>query len=214
MMCEHEHDNGKFVTDGMQAKESATSVVEGLQYSELMKPYQSTIEMHFSGREAMVYRSVSLPAKESDLLPRRMRRYESIAEAVTNYNAPNTKGLEDAELLKQLNQHYGRSVFSQEEGLRAVWQKGFGQKETPRDIRKYKEDMGEAMVRLKINGLEDGLLQNENEIRPDGHHNFLPANSFVLEEHIDREYGYNGYMPFLAEDIKRLEDEENANRIV
>ena len=70
--------------------------------------------------------------------------------------------------------------------------------------------MGEAIVRLKINGIQDGLLQNENEIRNDGHLNFLPSITFKLEEHIDQEYGYNGYMPFLEEDIKKLKKNEEG----
>ena len=70
--------------------------------------------------------------------------------------------------------------------------------------------MGWAMVRLTIEGAQDGQLQNEDEIRADGHLNFLPAATFILEEHIDLEYGYNGYMPFLDEDITKLTKDEDG----
>lgn len=66
-----------------------------------------------------------------------------------------------------------------------------------------------AMVRLRIDA-EAGLLQNAEEEREDGHLNFLPSNTFKIEEHIDQEYGYNGYMPFLDEDIKKLRKDEEG----
>lgn len=184
------------------------SVVDDLLFAGLIRPFEETVKAHYSGRESMVYRSVSIPAKEEDLKPKKLRKYESVAQAEVEYEMPPIDELEDLERLKILNQHLGSSVFTNEDGLRAIWQKGYDVKETTSDRRRYKRDMGEAIVRLKIAGCEDGLLQNEDEIRDDGHHNFLPSATFKLEEHIDKEYGYKGYMPFLDEDIKKLKKDE------
>ena len=184
------------------------SIVNDLMFAELMRPYEETVATHFTGRPAVVYRSVSMPAKQEDLRPRKLRMYESVAEAEVEYKMPDVANLEDWERLKILNKHLGSSVFTKEEGLIAMWQKGYKTKKTPSEKRKYKEDMGLAMVKLTIEGAQDGQLQNENEIRADGHLNFLPSSTFKLEEHIDQEYGYNGYMPFLEEDIKKLNDNE------
>lgn len=188
---------------------SGGSIVDDLMYAELMRPFEETVKAHFSGREAVVYRSVSIPAKEEDLKPRKLRKYESVTQAEVEYEMPSIAELEDWERLKVLNQHLGCSVFTNEDGLRAIWHKCYEKKETTNEQGRYKRDMGEAIVRLKIGGRKDGVLQNEDEIREDGHHNFLPSSTFVLEEHIDMEYGYKGYMPFLEEDIKKLlKDEE------
>lgn len=184
------------------------SVVDDLMYAELMRPFEETVEAHFSGRQAVVYRSVSIPAREENLKPRKLRKYESVAQAEAEYEMPPVAELEDWERLKILNQHLGSSVFTNEDGLRAVWHKGYDTKETTSERGRYKRDMGEAIVRLKIVGREDGVLQNENEIRDDGHHNFLPSATFKLEEHIDMEYGIKGYMPFLEEDIIKLKNDE------
>ncbi len=184
------------------------SVVDDLMYAELMRPFEETVEAHFSGRQAVVYRSVSIPAREENLKPRKLRRYESVAQAEAEYEMPPVAELEDWERLKILNQHLGSSVFTNEDGLRAVWHKGYDTKGTTSERGRYKRDMGEAIVRLKIVGREDGMLQNENEIRDDGHHNFLPSATFKLEEHIDMEYGFKGYMPFLEEDIIKLKNDE------
>lgn len=186
------------------------SVVDDLMYAELMRPYEDTVAAHFSSRSAIVYRSVSIPANEKNLLPRKLRKYESVAQAEAEYQMPDVMDLKDEERLKELNHHLGSSVFTKDEGLKAKWYKGFGEKETTSDKKRYKRDMGEAIVRLKINGIQDGLLQNEDEIRGDGHLNFLPSTTFKLEEHIDQEYGYNGYMPFLEEDIKKLKKDEEG----
>ena len=91
-----------------------------------------------------------------------------------------------------------------------MWLKGYETKKTPSEKRKYKESMGWAVVRLTIEGAQDGQLQNEDEIRSDGHLNFLPSATFKLEDHIDKEYGYNGYMAFLEEDIKKLNKDEEG----
>lgn len=186
----------------------SSSIVDDLMYANLIRPFEKTVEAHFSGREAMVYRSVSIPAKEENLKPRKLRKYETIAQAEAEYEMPSIEELEDWERLKVLNQHLGSSVFTNEEGLKAIWYKYYDDKETTSDRARYKRDMGEAIVRLKITGCVDGLLQNEDEIREDGHHNFLPSATFKLEEHIDMEYGYNGYMPFLDEDLKKLKKDE------
>ena len=193
-----------------EGKSAVGSVVDDLMYAELMRPYEDIVAAHFSGRSAVVYRSVSIPANEKNLLPRKLRKYESIAQAEAEYQMPDAMNLENGERLKELNHHLGSSVFTKDEGLKAKWYKGFGEKETTSDKKRYKRDMGEAIVRLKINGIQDGLLQNENEIRSDGHLNFLPSITFKLEEHIDQEYGYNGYMPFLEEDIKKLKKNEEG----
>lgn len=193
-----------------EGKSAVGSVVDDLMYAELMRPYEDIVAAHFSGRSAVVYRSVSIPADEKNLLPRKLRKYESIAQAEAEYQMPDAMNLENGERLKELNHHLGSSVFTKDEGLKAKWYKGFGEKETTSDKKRYKRDMGEAIVRLKINGIQDGLLQNENEIRSDGHLNFLPSITFKLEEHIDQEYGYNGYMPFLEEDIKKLKKNEEG----
>lgn len=185
-----------------------SSIVDDLMYAELIRPLEETVEAHFSGRKSVVYRSVSIPAREENLKPRKLRKYESVAQAEAEYEMPPIDELEEWERLKVLNQHFASSVFTNEDGLRAVWHKGYDTKETTSDRRRYKRDMGEAIVRLKIAGREDGLLQNEDEIREDGHHNFLPSAMFKLEEHIDMEYGYKGYMPFLDEDIKKLKKDE------
>lgn len=184
------------------------SVVDDLMFAELIRPFEETVEAHFSGRAAVVYRSVSIPAREDNLRPRKLRKYESVAHAEAEYEMPPIDELEDWERLKILNQHLGSSVFTNEEGLRAVWHKYYDGKETTSERNRYKRDMGEAMVRLKISGREDGMLQNEDEIRDDGHYNFLPSSTFKLEEHIDMEYGYKGYMPFLDEDKKKLKKDE------
>lgn len=186
------------------------SVVDDLMFAELMRPYEETVATHFTGRPAVVYRSVSMPAKQEDLRPRKLRVYESVAQAEVEYKMPDVADLEDWERLKNLNKHLGSSVFTEDNGLRAMWQKGYETKKTPSEKRKYKEDMGWAMVRLTIEGAQDGQLQNEDEIRADGHLNFLPSSTFKLEEHIDQEYGYNGYMPFLDEDIKKLNNDEEG----
>ena len=193
-----------------EEKSAVGSVVDDLMYAELMRPYEDIVATHFSGRSAVVYRSVSIPANEKNLLPRKLRKYESIAQAEAEYQMPDAMNLENGERLKELNHHLGSSVFTKDEGLKAKWYKGFGEKETTSDKKRYKRDMGEAIVRLKINGIQDGLLQNENEIRNDGHLNFLPSITFKLEEHIDQEYGYNGYMPFLEEAIKKLKKNEEG----
>lgn len=190
------------------AQSKSGSIVDDLMFAELMRPYEETVATHFTGRPAVVYRSVSMPAKQEDLRPRKLRMYESVAQAEVEYKMPDVANLEDWERLKNLNKHLGSSVFTEEGGLRAMWQKGYKTKKTPSEKRKYKEDMGWAMVKLTIEGAQDGQLQNENEIRADGHLNFLPSSTFKLEEHIDQEYGYNGYMPFLEEDIKKLYNNE------
>lgn len=191
-----------------EAEKVSGSIVDDLMYAELIRPFEETVEAHFSGRQAVVYRSVSIPAREENLKPRKLRKYESVAQAEAEYEMPPVAELEDWERLKILNQHLGCSVFTKEEGLRAVWHKGYDFKETASERGRYKRDMGEAIVRLKIDGRLDGLLQNENEIRDDGHHNFLPSATFKLEEHIDMEYGIKGYMPFLEEDIRKLKKDE------
>lgn len=215
-MNQSEDDKKVELEEAMGAAEEAPakggSIVDDLMFSELMRPYEKTVEAHFSGREAVVYRSVSLPAKQSDIKPRKLRAYETITDAEVNYEMPPVENLEDAERLKQLNHHLGSSVYTKEEGLRAQWQKGFSTKQTPSDKKRYKRDMGEAMVRIKIEGLKDGLLQNADEENDKGHLNFLPASTFNLEEHIDQEYGYNGYMPYLEEDIKKLKKDEEGNK--
>ena len=108
--------------------------------------------------------------------------------------------------------HIGLSVFTNEEGLKAMWQKGYSTKKSARDKREYKKAMGEAMIRMKINGSQDGLLQNEDEIKDNGHYNFLPATTFKLEDHIDFGYGFNGYMPYLEEDIDKLKKDSNEEK--
>ena len=193
--------SGEVVVDG-------GSVVDDLMFAELMKGLEETVESHFSARQAVVYRSVSIPARAENLKPRKLRKYESVAQAEAEYEMPPVAELEDWERLKILNQHLGSSVFTNEDGLRAVWHRGYDSKETTSERGRYKRDMGEAIVRLRIAGREDGLLQNEDEIREDGHHNFLPSATFKLEEHIDMEYGYKGYMPFLEEDLKKLKKDE------
>lgn len=189
---------------------SGGSVVDDLMHAELIRPYEETVVAHYSGRPAFVYRSVSIPANQKDLLPRKLRKYESVAQAEVEYEMPDVANLKDDERLKVLNHHLGSSVFTKDEGLKAKWSKGYGAKETTSEKNRYKRDMGEAIVRLKIDGIQDGLLQNEDEISPEGHLNFLPAATFNLEEHIDQEYGYNGYMPFLEEDIKKLNNNEEG----
>ncbi len=191
-----------------EATTGSGSVVDDLMFAELMKGLEETVESHFSARQAVVYRSVSIPAREENMRPRKLRKYESVAQAEAEYEMPPVDELEDWERLKILNQHLGSSVFTNEDGLRAVWHKYYDDKETTSERNRYKRDMGEAIVRLKIAGPEDGLLQNEDEIRDDGHHNFLPSATFKLEEHMDMEYGYNGYMPILDEDIKKLKKDE------
>lgn len=186
------------------------SVVDDLMHAELIRPYEETVIAHFSGRSAFVYRSVSIPVNQKNLLPRKLRKFESVAQAEVEYDMPDVTNLTDGERLKVLNQHLGSSVFTKDEGLKAKWQKGYSTKETTSDKNRYKRDMGEAIVRLKINGIQDGLLQNVDEIREDGHLNFLPSSTFKLEEHIDQEYGYNGYMPFLEEDMKKLNNDEKG----
>lgn len=189
---------------------SDTGNIDDLMYAELIRPFEETVAAHFSGRETVVYRSVSIPAREENLKPRKLRKYESVAQAEAEYELPPVAELEDWERLKILNQHLGSSVFTNEDGLRAVWHRGYDAKETTSERERYKRDMGEAIVRLKIGGREDGVLQNEDEIRSDGHYNFLPSATFKLEEHIDLEYGYKGYMPFLEEDIKKLLNDEEG----
>lgn len=189
---------------------SGGSVVDDLMHAELIRPYEETVVAHYSGRPAFVYRSVSIPANQKDLLPRKLRKYESVAQAEVEYEMPDVANLKDDERLKVLNHHLGSSVFTKDEGLKAKWSKGYGAKETISEKNRYKRDMGEAIVRLKIDGIQDGLLQNEDEISPEGHLNFLPAATFILEEHIDLEYGYNGYMPFLDEDITKLTKDEDG----
>lgn len=199
-------EDAKDATEDIPAK--GGSIVDDLMFAELMRPYEKTVEAHFSGREAVVYRSVSLPAKPGDIKPRKLREYETITDAEVNYEMPSVEDLQDEERLKQLNHHLGSSVYTKEEGLRVQWQKGYSTKKTPSDKKRYKRDMGEAMVRIKIDGVKDGLLQNADEENDKGHLNFLPSSMFNLEEHIDQEYGYGGYMPFLEEDLKKLKKDE------
>ena len=80
--------------------EGTGSVVDNLKYSELLQPYEETVCAHFSGHEAMVYRSVSMPAKKDDLTPSRLRKYDSITEAEAEYKMPDVSELEEGERLK------------------------------------------------------------------------------------------------------------------
>ena len=143
---------------------SGGSVVDDLLFAELIRPFEETVETHFSGRASVVYRSVSIPAREENLKPRKLRKYESVAQAEAEYKMPSIDELEDWERLKILNQHLGSSVFTNEDGLRAVWHRGYDSKETTSERGRYKRDMGEAIVRLKITGREDGMRSEEHHV--------------------------------------------------
>lgn len=174
--------------------------VDDLLYDEYLRPFSDTINAHYSAGTMPVYRSVKMPATIKDLLPRKLRKFEALADALDNYELPELDDLSDAERLKVLNHYFGSSVFTNEDGLRAMWTKGYMVKKSPSDKNRYIADMGDSMVRLLIDGIKDGVLQNEIR-ESDGHLNFLPSKDFNIEEHIDREYGINGYKPLIDLDL-------------
>jgi len=192
--------NTDILTDGTQKE----VVVEDLLLSEFLTPYSDTVSRHFSGRTAVVYRSIVNPANNTQLLPRKLRKYQSLAEAIDDYKIPSPDDLTEEEKLTEVK-HLGTSVFSNEEGLRVTWKKGYEAKIKAIDKKRYIGDMGDSIVRLIITGINDGVLQKEAEIDSKGHYNFLQSKSFDIEDHIDKEYGINGYQPLI--DIK----DENEN---
>lgn len=173
--------------------------IDDLLFADLLRPFSDTIGKHFEGRKAVVYRSLPNPATPEAMYPRKLRKYESLAKAIEEYEKPSPDGLTDEDKLRLVNQHYGTSVFTNEEGLRAMWEKGYSSKSTTSDKNRYVRDMGDSIVRLVIDGISSGALQKEIREK-DGHLNFLQSKSFVIEDHIDREYGINGYKPLNIED--------------
>lgn len=174
--------------------------VDDLLYSEHLRPFADTINTHYSARAMPVYRSVKMPASVKDLLPRKLKKFDALADALDNYDLPALDELSDSERLKVLNQYFGTSVFTNDEGLKAMWSKLYATKKSSSDKNRFLMDMGDSMVRLLIDGIKDGVLQNEIR-ESDGHLNFLPSKDFDIEEHIDREYGINGYKPLIDLDI-------------
>lgn len=172
--------------------------VEDLLLSEFLMPYSDTVSHHFSGRSAIVYRAVVNPANNDQLLPRKLRKYPSLAEAIDDYDIPSPEELSEEEKFIEIK-HLGTSVFTNEDGLRVTWEKGYSTKVKEKDKQRYIGDMGDSIVRLIITGIEDGVLQNEDEIDDKGHFNFFQSKDFRIEEHIDKEYGINGYLPLNVE---------------
>ncbi|MCQ2133995.1 MAG: hypothetical protein MJY88_03415 [Bacteroidales bacterium] len=173
--------------------------IDDLLFADLLRPFSDTIGKHFEGRKAVVYRALPNPATPESMYPRKLRKYETLAEVIDGYEKPSPEGLTDEDQLRLVNQHYGTSVFTNEDGLRAMWEKSYSTKTTTSEKNRYVRDMGDSIVRLIIDGISSGALQKEIRER-DGHLNFLQSKSFVIEDHIDREYGINGYKPLIIKD--------------
>ena len=152
--------------------------IEKLMLRDLLNGYEDVIAEKFSPQDITLWRMVHSPLEQRDSLPQDLQDFESLAEALVEYETPSPEG---ATIEEKEDVVYGLSLSFSDE-LEPLAQKMWGfyhAKKTEGKRQKFLERLGTKFALYHLTE-EDALIENEAD--DDKHRNVLLNKDVDLEQ--------------------------------